>query len=504
MKTKFGRLGRMLIVALSAAMAVCGSAAAAVHRVGEIALAPGIATREGGRSVAYEIGTLYVPENRVASNSRPIGVGFARLKAARASNAPPIFILPGGPGRSYLNAFTDHDAAARSRLAELLVYAEAADVVVVDQRGWSRQGDMLEQPAPDQPLDQPRSRAAEIADMVALAKAAQAANPGKDLAGYTIVQCAEDVNDLRQALGYRTISLSGQSFGSQWSLAVMRLHPDVVTRAVLSGVEPLDAGFDMPSQVLASFQRLAFEADQDPALKPYLPLGGLMAALKDLRARFANAPISVTVADPTTGAPVNVALGLGDFQASLRRPPDDWPAFVLSLYYGRYEDWALETLASRRGAEGAVRLIEPLIDSGLGVSPARGYRLWNDPAAEILGFWDFEAVLASASVWPTPDVDDTFRKPVLNPTPVVFIHGDWDISTPIDNTLGLLPYFPNGRAILVHRGVHHAREPLFEHDMAVREAVIAFLRTGAVGDLPADAELPPVAFRAPAFPPPRR
>jgi pimeloyl-ACP methyl ester carboxylesterase len=73
------------------------------------------------------------------------------------------------------------------------------------------------------------------------------------------------------ALGYPKISLSGQSFGSQWSFAVMRLHPDVVARAVISGTEPLEKGFDMPSQILASLQRVAWEAEHDPKLQPYLP-----------------------------------------------------------------------------------------------------------------------------------------------------------------------------------------------------------------------------------------
>ncbi|WP_163332058.1 alpha/beta fold hydrolase, partial [Klebsiella aerogenes] len=64
-----------------------------------------------------------------------------------------------------------------------------------------------------------------------------AAYPGKDLSGYTIAACADDVDALRQALGYPRIVLVGQSFGSQWSLAVMRRHPQIVTRAILSGVE---------------------------------------------------------------------------------------------------------------------------------------------------------------------------------------------------------------------------------------------------------------------------
>lgn len=120
-----------------------------------------------------------------------------------------------------------------------------------------------------------------------------AINYGLSGGGYTIIQLAADVNDLRRALGYETISLFGGSFASQWSLAVIRLHPQIVARAVLSSVEPLD-GFDIPSQVFAAIQRIAFDADRDPRLAAYLPSGGLMTAVREVHERFAKRPIQVT------------------------------------------------------------------------------------------------------------------------------------------------------------------------------------------------------------------
>lgn len=488
------------IPGLAAALLLSFAAPAALsqpaHRAGEIASQPGTVATAGGVQVRYEIGTLYAPENRQAAGSRLIGVGFARIRARQATGAPPIFILPGGPGRSYLGAFTGQDP---DMLADLLRYAEAGDVVVVDQRGWSTRGDVLELPLADQPLDRPRSRAAEAEAMADLARRAVAANPGKDLAGYTVVQCAQDVDDLRRALGYAKISLSGQSFGSQWSFAMMRLHPDTVARAVISGTEPLDKGFDTPSQILASLQRVAFEAEQDPRLKPYLPEGGLMGAVRAVEARLAAAPVTVAI----PGSDKRITLGVGDFQGSLLRPPATWPAFVLSVYHGHYDELAEEAAQRRTNAEGAARLIEPLIDSSLGAPAERAYLLKTDPATDVLGFWDFDALMATVGGWPTPPLDDAFRKPVLNTTPVVFIHGDWDIATPVDNMLGLLPYFPNARAVLVHRGAHHSREPLFAQRPDIAAKVLAFLRTGQADDLPVEASLGPVTFDVPSFPPPR-
>lgn len=487
---------------LGVAAVFMAPAAVAAHRAGEIVTEAGVVTTADGARVGYEIGTLYAPENRRVAGSRVIGVGFGRIRAKRPTGAPPVFVLPGGPGRSYLGALTGDDAGSKAVLAQLLPYAEAGDVVLVDQRGWSTRGDVLELTVPEKPLDEARSRDAEAAEMTALARRAVAANPGKDLAGYTVVQCAEDVNDLRLALGYPKISLSGQSFGSQWSFAVMRLHPDVVARAVISGTEPLDKAFDMPSQILASLQRVAWEAEQDAKLKPYLPKGGLMGAVRAVEDRLRSAPVTVALPASTTGQARRITLGVGDFQGSLLRPPASWPAFVLSVYYGHYDDLAEEAAQRRANIEGPVRLIEPLIDSSLRAPAQRAYQLITDPATELLGLWDFDALMASAEAWPTPALDDAFRKPVPNQTPVIFIHGDWDIATPVDNMLGLLPYFPNARAILVHRGRHHSREPLFAQRPDIASRVLEFLRSGKLDGLPVEAELPAPIFDPPAFPPP--
>ena len=170
------------------------------------------------------------------------------------------------------------------------LYRGIGDVVFIDQRGFSERGDVLKfkYRTTGHPLDQPISISRESADYAAMARTAVDSfrRKGVDLRGYDVKECADDVNDLRRALAYDQIILVGQSFGSQWSFAVMRRHPEIVARALLTGVEPLDFGYDMPSHALAAVQRMWWEAEKDPQLKPYLPTGGLMAAAREVLQRL--------------------------------------------------------------------------------------------------------------------------------------------------------------------------------------------------------------------------
>ncbi|MGH1557008.1 alpha/beta hydrolase [Caulobacter segnis] len=90
----------------------------------------------------------------------------------------------------------------------------------------------------------------------------------------------------------------------------------------------------------------------------------------------------------------------------------------------------------------------------------------------------------------------------MTPIPVVFVHGDWDTSTPIENTLGLLPYFPNGHAILVHRAGHDGAFYQLRESPVAKQAIYDFLRNGETHALPTEATLAAPRFEPPSFAPP--
>jgi pimeloyl-ACP methyl ester carboxylesterase len=494
-------LPRLAFLIVLFPIAVYAADVAPTHRPGEAVIEHGVATASDGSSMPYEIGTLYVPENRDKRGSRLIAVGFARVKAAHANKAPPIVLLAGGPGVTMLDIILDHDATAKRRVKVWQGYAQLADLVVIEQRGYTLRGDMMTMKVPAAPLDKASTIAADIETMRNMARGAKAAYPAADLSGYSIEQMADDVDDLRKALGYRQVSLLAASFGSQWAFAVMKRHPGAIARTVISSAEPLDYGYDIPSHVFTVMQRIAVEAEQDPAPKPYLPQGGLIAAIHATLQRFEKADVTVDVPNEN-GPSRKVVLGVGDYQQALVTYAGNartFPSFVLSAYHGHYVDWARDSIDWRAAEDRS--LINPLVNIGLDMSAGRKRLLWTDPALPIIGAWNFASYLATKGEWATPDAGDAFRHAVQDPTPVLFVQGDWDPSTPIENAEAMMPYFPNSRTMVVHRGQHGGIGAVRSRPEAMA-ALEAFLRSGETRNLPSEVSLDPVAFDKPTFDPP--
>src|SRR5258706_1202035 len=187
------------------------------RKLGDIIVEPASLTTPSGETITFELGTLYVPENRSDPKARIIGVGFARFRPRHPTGVPPTFHLDGGPGASFLEGL--RPGKNKHARLDIDLYRGIGDVVFIDQRGFSERGDVLKfrYRTPARPLDRPTSIARESAAYAVMSRTAVDAfsRKGFDLRGYDIKECADDLNDLRNALAYDQIILLGQSFGSQ-------------------------------------------------------------------------------------------------------------------------------------------------------------------------------------------------------------------------------------------------------------------------------------------------
>ncbi len=179
--------------------------------------------------IAAECGTLVVPEDWQKAGSRLIGLPVVRVPASGPDPAEPVFYLQGGPGQSNLSWEPP---------AWLL---EKHDVIFVGYRGVD--GDpTLACPevtrrwkahvGKDAFSDRAREAYADAVQQCAARH--QAA--GVDLSGYTIPNVIEDLEAARDALGYPTINLLSESYGTRVAQIYAYMHPDSLHRLVLIGV----------------------------------------------------------------------------------------------------------------------------------------------------------------------------------------------------------------------------------------------------------------------------
>ncbi len=78
-----------------------------------------------------DCGYVTVPQNRAGGAEGTIKVAYMRLRAAEATDAPPLFMLAGGPGHSVISA----DRLTLFQEALLGPILKDHDVVLLEQRG---------------------------------------------------------------------------------------------------------------------------------------------------------------------------------------------------------------------------------------------------------------------------------------------------------------------------------------------------------------------------------
>ena len=89
--------------------------------------------------------------------------------------------------------------------------------------------------------------------------------------------------------------------------------------------------------------------------------------------------------------------------------------------------------------------------------------------------------------------------------PVVFAQGDWDLKTPVENTLEIAPWFVNSRVLVAERGGHGVLQPIERELPEVWETLREFLRTGSMEAIPHRVRLAPsMRFTRPNCPVPER
>ena len=493
---------RSWILVLAILFVATGSVCAQSPEPGMLFLYPERIMLKDGGFFNTERGFMFVPTNRSKKNSAVMAVEVYRFKRSEKADpeTPPIFYLHGGPSFGGLERPLKRLGTFEE---QWLPFLDVSDVVVVSQRGIgpSKPTTIIETTTQPLPLDQPyddEKAVAEFQQVLAKEKAVWE-ELGLDLSGFTVIEAAADVNDVRKALGYEKIILWGGSFGSHWGMAIMRYYPETVERAIFRGMEGPDHTYDHPGHLWNVYKRVAEEAEKAPELKDLIPEGGLIEAIKNVVKRVEDKPFKVTVTDPESDESQDVLFDANSIKRLARGYSGGlpaWPADVITLYNGDFSKAAERAVRRYQNSRRSLRTASYwMLDCGSGITQERLAEYKADPAVKIIGLgsWGY---MAGCPVWGS-DLGDEFRQNLETNIPTVIVHGTWDTSTPYENALELVPYFKNSKFIPAIRGPHGAIRAAMKASEKFRKGIMHFAVTGDMSELPDKVEMFPIDWVIP-------
>lgn len=251
-----------------------------------------------------ECGGLEVPADRSDPNDGTLALRVVRIPVRGSEPEPvPLFMLAGGPGQAATEAYP-------AMLAIMGEATQSREVVLVDQRGTGQSA----------PLDceTPDDLASTFAEdgLETTARRCAAAS-SFDPSHYTTAASADDIDAVREALGYERIDLLGGSYGTRLALAYAERHPEHTRSLVLDGMAP--RGLKIPLPLAADAER-AIELMNERCRDEPACADAFVDIVGDLRAvlaRLADDP-EVTVSHPRRGTRTTLSITPDGFTQALR------------------------------------------------------------------------------------------------------------------------------------------------------------------------------------------
>jgi pimeloyl-ACP methyl ester carboxylesterase len=440
-----------------------------------------------------DCGVLTVPENRKRPGGRMIGLAVEIFRSRSATPAPdPVIFLPGGPGGS----------ATRQTSGKTNPFLDDRDYILLEPRGARYATTDLECPKINALKGEISAGHLSGADADrALIQAAAACRAGwvtkgVDLDGYTSAQTADDIDDLRHALGIKQWNLFGHSYGTRLALTVLRDHPDGIRSVMLDSVLPPEADFD---ESAAANLRRALNAVFDNCAVTAACAAAHPQAAQTFEALVRRADASPLILpapiDGSDGRPVVVtgAVVVDAIYSALHNPDQIGriPAIVDEASQGRTARLA-GLIRDNQGPSGFTWGLRLSIWCGEEMPFEDGARVeaQTAPALGLGGIDERTASVGMCRAWNVARADPREALAVTSDVPVLILSGEYDPDTPPAWARNMMPGLGHARVVLFAGRSHGAG-----FNRCGGQVELAFLRDPA-GALNADcaAALPGSVF----------
>ena len=494
MPDRLTRPAAALLFAAALLLAACSSPApAAPTTPAAIALPQGTygepylfeksACKYGDLPVDVVCGDLITLKDHNNPDSGPLRIAVTILKATGANPRPdPVLFLSGGPGASAtedLRGWLEHP------------FLESHDLILVDQRGTGASRPSLDCPEMSSgryPTDLEAARACHD----------RLAADGLDLSLFNSAQSAADLNNLRQALGYKEWNVFGVSYGTRLALTLLRDYPQGIRSLILDSVYPpeVDAYEEQPTNGARAVQMVFRACARDRDCAFIYP--DLRMVYTQLLYDLDQKPVQVQLQNPATGLTETITLDgyrLASlvFDALYRRETLERIPYV--IYEINYKDYAaiadliygppvpaalpgqttpapVNSDTSQANSEGLFYSVEcreeiPFNDPQTARTAAEGA---NFPSAIYL-YEDVSTLFTICSFWGAGKADDIEDKPVKGSLPVLVLAGQFDPVTPPNWNRIVLRDLPNAYLITFPAAGH----AVMDSGKCARQVIADFL-----------------------------
>ncbi len=378
-----------------------------------------------GKTTAAFAGEFYVPENRGEPDSRKIPIRYIRFPSTSKKPGAPIVYLSGGPGGSGIQT------AKYRRFSLFMEMTKHADVIALDQRGTGKSNDIphcqsnVVVPLTEAITDEAYFELQRLALEQCLGKWKK---QGVDIHGYTTVESARDLEDLRIHLGAKKISLWGISYGSHLALAALKYIGDSIDRVMIATVEGLDQTIKMPARTDAYFDRLQEAINSDSKLKEQLP--DIKSLVRRVHSQLDSQPLRLNVRSGEDE--VEVLLVKRDLQQMLAATisDPDGALRMLRLYLAVEQGYTapLAEVMQRFGdvtAPISFRAMPVAMDLASGQSEARYAEIMSQAKTSLLGSFLNSSIHLTGAI-PGLDLGEDFRSAPVSDIPTLVLRGSLD------------------------------------------------------------------------------
>jgi pimeloyl-ACP methyl ester carboxylesterase len=424
--------------------------------------APTVTPTSCGKTTGVLCTQVVVPLDRSGGVPGTLSLHVEVVPAAGVARGV-MFLVAGGPGQGSAHVF---GLGSDSALALYRFLFPGYTLVAYDDRGTGTSG----------LLDCPTLQNANTADAEQSAAAACAAMLGPQRDFYSTAEHAEDLEAVRQALGFDKVAIYGVSYGTKLAMAYALAHPDHVDRLLLDSVLPPELPDPFSAEVLRTLPATLAAFCSDGGCRPATAdfPGDVVAVANKLAARPLNGKVPgpggtrtirvdglellsiVLDADLNPGLAAELpavvkAARLGNTQPLVRlaalhagdaaEPPIDlsFALYAATVCRDGPFPWAPDTpVADRRALEQAAL-------AGL-------------PAGSLGPFGSWAARFGNADFclnWPSPSGGAALGAGPLPNVPVLVVSGGFDMRTPTAGAQSVVSRFPQGQ-LLVVPGIGHS------------------------------------------------